>query len=199
MSDLLLQAAAAGDLPRVQVLLASGADCAARNTDGATALMLAAHAGRLDVVRALIDAGADVNATDERGWGPLAKAVYNPDLDRGFADVVEALIRAGAAIEAPITYGIRPLMLAAGYGETAVVETLLRAGADVLARNDGGLTALMMVKEKFYVDVINLLHEAERDAGVGEGSCSTKNAPGSHVVTFLKPAVRSSEGSGSPA
>ncbi len=192
MSDHLLRAVEAGDLPRVQALLAAGADCDARNADGATALMLGAHAGRLDVVRALIEAGADVNATDERGWCAMTKAVYNPDLDRGFADVVEALIRAGAGIETPITYGIRPLMLAAGYGETAVVETLLKAGADVLARNDGGLTALMMVKEKFYVDVINLLHEAERDAGVGEGSCSTKNAPGSQVVTFLRPAAPNS-------
>ena len=190
MSDHLLQAVEAGDLPRVQAHLAAGADCEVRNADGATALMLAAHAGRLDVVRALIGVGADVNATDERGWCAMTKAVYNPDLDRGFADVVEALIRAGAGIETPITYGIRPLMLAAGYGETAVVETLLKAGADVLAHNDGGLTALMMVKEKFYVDVINLLHEAERDAGVGEGSCSTKNAPGSQVVTFLKPPIR---------
>jgi len=188
MSEPLLQAAEAGDLARVKALLAAGAGCEARDADGATALMLAAHAGHVEVVRALIGAGADVNATDERGWGALAKAVYNADLDRGFADVVQALIDAGANVEARITYGIRPLMLAAGYGETAVVEALLKAGADVLARNDGGLTALMMVKEKFYVDVINLLHEAERDAGVGEGSCSTKNAPGSNVVTFLKPA-----------
>ena len=194
MSELLLQAIEASDLARVQALLSAGADRDARNADGATALMLAAHLGRLDVVRALIDAGADVNAADERGWGPLAKAVYNPDLDRGFADVAEALIRAGAGIETPITYGIRPLMLAAGYGQTAVVELLLGAGADVLARNEGGLTALMMVKEKFYVDVINLLHEAERDAGVGEGSCSTKNAPGSPVVPFLKPAARNPGG-----
>ena len=52
------------------------------------------------------------------------------------------------------------------------------------------LTALMMVKEKFYVDVINRLHEAERDAGVDEGSCGTKNAPGSNVITFLKPMAR---------
>ncbi|MBK6336255.1 MAG: ankyrin repeat domain-containing protein [Betaproteobacteria bacterium] len=190
MSELLLQAAAAGDLPRVQALLTAGADCNARDAEGATALMLAAHAGCLEVVRALVAAGADVNATDPRGWGALMKAIYNPELDRGFADVVDALIRAGAGIEAPITYGIRPLMLAAGYGEAAVVETLLRAGADVLARNDGGLTALMMVKEKFYVDVINLLHEAERDAGVGEGSCATKHAPGAQVVTFLKPVGR---------
>lgn len=193
MSELVLQAVEAGDLPRVQMLLASGADCDARNADGSTALTLAAHTDRPDIVDALIKAGADVNATDERGWGPLMKAVYNPDVDRGFPDVVDTLIRAGARIETSITYGIRPLMLAAGYGESAVVETLLNAGADVLARNDGGLTALIMVKEKFYVDVINLLHEAERNAGVGEGSCSTKNAPGSKVVTFLRPAARSSD------
>ena len=139
----------------------------------------------------MIEAGADVNAGDERGWTALMKAAYNADLDRGFADVVQALIDAGANVEAPIGYGIRPLMLAAGYGETAVVETLLRAGADVMARNEGGLTALMMVKQKHYVDVINVLHEAERDAGVGEGSCASKNAPGSNVVTFLKPKSKS--------
>ncbi|MBE0621761.1 MAG: ankyrin repeat domain-containing protein, partial [Burkholderiales bacterium] len=165
-----------------------GADCNGRTGDGATALMLAAHTGNLAMVKALIEAGADVNAADERGWAALTKAVYNADLDRGFADVVQALIDAGANVEAPIGYGVRPLMLAAGYGETAVVETLLHAGADVLARNEGGLTALMMVKQKHYVDVINLLHEAEQEAGVGEGSCATKNAPGSNVITFLKPA-----------
>lgn len=187
MPETLLDAVGAGDVDRARRLLAAGADCNARNADGATALMLAAHAGRLDLVNALLAAGADVNATDGRGWGALMKAAHNAELDRGFADVAQALIDAGANVEAPIGFGIRPLMLAAGYGETAVVETLLRAGADVLARNEGGYTALMMVKQKHYVDVINLLHEAERDAGVGEGSCASKNAPGSNVVTFLKP------------
>jgi len=187
MPESLLDAVSAGDIDRVRKLLAAGADCNERNGEGATALMLAAYAGRLDLVKILIDAGADVNATDERGWGALMKAAYNAELDRGFADVAQALIDAGANVDAPIGFGVRPLMLAAGYGETAVVETLLRAGADVLARNDGGLTALMMVKQKHYVDVINLLHEAEQEAGVGEGSCATKNEPGSKVVTFLKP------------
>ena len=61
-------------------------------------------------------------------------------------------------------------MLAAAYGETPVVEALLKSGADVLARNDGELTALMMVKEKFYVDVIDLLNEAERSS-MSRGGC----------------------------
>ena len=91
MSEMLIEAAASGDLARVRSLLASGADANARDADGATVLMRAAHLGRLDVVRALVDAGADVNATDERGWGALAKAVYNADLDRGYADVVEGV------------------------------------------------------------------------------------------------------------
>jgi ankyrin repeat protein len=172
-------------------MLAAGADINSSDGEGATLLMMACHAGNLPMVLALIDAGAEVNASDERGWTPLMKAAYNAELDRGFPDVAQALIDAGANVEMPISYGIRPLMLAAGYGETAVVETLLKAGADVMARNDGGLTALMMVKQKHYVDVINLLHEAERDAGVGEGSCSSKNEPGSKVVTFLKPVPKS--------
>jgi ankyrin repeat protein len=188
MSSELIAAVNAGDAIRVRQILASGSDVNCRDGDGATLLMLACHSGNLPMVMALIGAGAEVNTSDERGWTALTKAVYNAEQNRGYADVVQALIDAGANIEATISYGIRPLMLAAGYGETAVAETLLKAGADVLARNEGGLTALMMVKQKHYVDVINLLHEAEREAGVGEGSCSSKNEPGSKVVTFLKPA-----------
>ncbi len=191
MSTELFKAVNAADVGHARQILSAGAEVNSRDADGATVLMLACHAGNLPMVMVLIEAGADVNAADPRGWTALMKAAYNAELDRGFADVAQALIGAGANVEAPIGYGIRPLMLAAGYGETAVVETLLKAGADVMARNEGGLTALMMVKQKHYVDVINMLHEAERDAGIGEGSCSSKNAPGSNVVTFLKPAGKS--------
>ena len=191
MSTDLLNAVRTADVGRVRRLLAAGADCNHCDPEGLSVLMLAAHAGNLPIVEALLEVGADVNKTDDQGWTALAKAAHNAELDRGFPDVAQALVDAGANVESPIGYGVRPLMLAAGYGETGVVEVLLKAGADVLARNDGGLTALMMVKQKHYVDVINLLHEAERDAGVGEGSCSAKNEPGSQVVTFLKPQRKS--------
>ncbi|MGB8517729.1 MAG: ankyrin repeat domain-containing protein [Gallionella sp.] len=190
MSIELIAAVQAADNAMVQKMLAGGADANARDESGATLLMQAAFAGNLSMVQALLAAGAEVNASDERGWTALTKSVYNAELKRGHAEVAQVLIDAGADVEMPIGYGVRPLMLAAGYGETAVVETLLKAGADVTARNEGGLTALMMVKQKHYVDVINLLHEAERDAGVGEGSCASKNAPDSNVITFLKPLAK---------
>lgn len=190
MSQQLIEAVNAGDVERVRDLLANGADANVRDAFGATALMNAAHGGNLEMVESLLAAGAEVDAKDELGWTALMKACYNADLDRGFPEIVSRLIAAGADPNARITYGIRPLMLAAGYGEAGVCQALLAGGADVLARNDGDLTALMMVKDKFYVEVINILHEAEREAGVGEGSCSTKNAPGSNVITFLKPQVR---------
>lgn len=190
MSEQLIEAIRSGDAERVKVLLEQGADASARDAYGAPALMLAAHGGSLEIVNLLLSAGAEVDAKDELGWTALLKACYNDLQDRGHPEVVTRLIQAGADPNVKIAYGIRPLMLAAGYGEAGVCEALLAGGADVLARNDGGLTALMMVKDKFYVEVINLLHAAEREAGVGEGSCSTKNAPGSNVVTFLKPLAR---------
>jgi ankyrin repeat protein len=190
MSEQLLEAVKAGDASRAAQLIAAGADVNAHDAYGATALMNAAHSGDLEMVETLLAAGAEVDAKDELGWTALMKACFNADQNRGFPDIVRRLLAAGADPNVKITYGIRPLMLAAGYGEAGVCEALLAGGADVLARNDGGLTALMMVKDKFYVEVINILHEAEREAGVGEGSCSTKNAPGSNVITFLKPQVR---------
>jgi uncharacterized protein len=151
---------------------------------GMTPLMLAASLGRPQVVQAMLAAGADVNAADERGFTPLYFGCYNADEDRGHPDVVEALLEAGADKEARIGYGVRPLMYAAGNGEAGVAEALLRAGADPLARNEGGRTALMMVKDRDYVDVINILHEAE--GMLQSGSCGSRNAPNMQVVTFLK-------------
>jgi uncharacterized protein len=189
MTEQLLNAVIAGNAALVTSLLQTGADANAHDASGTTLLMIAAGNGNLEVVTALLAARVDVNAIDERGWSALMKAVYNAELGRGFPDVVQALIDAGANIETTIAYGVRPLMLAAGYGEAAVVEVLLNAGADFRATNDGGRTALVMVQDKHYVDVINLLHEAAQEADEVHG-CGTKGAPGAKVVTFHKTGSR---------
>lgn len=175
----------AGDAAKIRTLLQGGADCNARNDEGVTLLMQVAAVGNLEMVKTLIEAGADVNATDPQGWTALMKALYNFEMDQGFPEVVQELIDAGADIETQIGYGIRPLMLAAGYGQAAVVDVLLKAGVDVRATNEGGRTALMMVKDKDYVEVINQLHEAELELG-DDLACGSRTPPGVNVVTFLK-------------
>ena len=185
----LLVAASSGDVARIEALLAAGADHAAADEAGETALMHAAHNGHVAAVEALIAAGADVNAKSPQGWTALAKAAYNGDTERGYVEVLEVLHEAGASLDERIFFGITPLMLAAGGGDAAVVEWLINAGADVLATNEGGRTARLMASDKFYVDVINLLTEAERQLGVSEdGSCSsTKSVVKPQVVNLMKP------------
>ena len=185
MTAQLFAAAASGDTTQIRALLQSGANCNVQNEEGATPLMLAAATGQLDAIKALLEGGAEVNAKDPQGWTALMKGLYNHEMNRGFPEVVQTLIDAGAEIETQIGYGIRPLMLAAGYGEAGVVDVLLKAGADVRATNEGGRTALMMVKDKDYVEVINQLHEAELELG-DELACGSRTPPGANVVTFMR-------------
>jgi len=189
MSQELFAAAQSGDAAQVKSLLEAGAHHAAADEAGETALMHAARNGHVAAVQVLIAAGADVNAKSPHGWTALAKAAYNGDTDRGYVEVIEVLHEAGATLDDRIFFGITPLMLAAGGGDAPVVEWLINAGADVLAANEGGRTARMMANDKFYVDVINLLNEAERQLGVQEdGSCSsTRSVVKPQVVNLMKP------------
>jgi len=189
VSQPLFDAARAGNLVALNALTNAAADLGAVDESGESALMLAAHGGHVAAVRLLIAAGADVNAVSPQGWTALAKAAYNGETGRGYVEVVEVLADAGANLDARIFFGITPLMLAAGGGDASVVECLINRGADVLAANEGGRTARMMANDRFYVDVINLLTEAERQLGVQEdGSCSsTKSVVKPQVVNLMKP------------
>ena len=182
MSATLHAAALEGDGAQVRKLLAAGAPPNELDEAGDTALHLAAQHGHLEVVNALLEAGADANAKDAKGWTPIFKGAYDHELDCGYA---------GADVNARIFYGLTPLMLAAGAGEAEVCATLLAAGAEVKAANEGGRTALMMAKERFYVDVINLLYEAEGYVMETEGATFAggvrKGPPrdGAQVVSFM--------------
>ncbi len=178
MSLELLEAVRSGNAVLAGELIGRGESPDTRDEKGNTLLMIASYSGNTQLVRQLLDLGANVHLENTSGWTALFMACHNPELDRGFPDVVEMLIEAGADIEKTIGYGIRPLMLAAGYGESPVVEVLLEAGAEPKAANEGGRTARQMATDKNYVDVVNLLWEAETSSGEAS-TCSSAS-----VVTF---------------
>jgi len=91
-------AAASGNAPLVELLLANGADPNAHDTgDNATPLHYAAERGWIEVVRLLVEAGTDVNWTqDMHELGPLGWALaFEPSQ----MEVANYLVEHGARIE----------------------------------------------------------------------------------------------------
>lgn len=132
----LVEAAAAGDAPRVQALLARGVS---PNPPWVSAerpappLHRAAERGHVEIVRLLLAAGANVNAVDASpGVSPIYYAAR-----AGHAEVVRLLLRSGAGAGGGTDAGVTPLHEAAGSraaGSLEVVRLLLAHGANAEAR-----------------------------------------------------------------
>lgn len=138
------EAAALGDLDRLAVLLAGGADADAVTADGFTALHFAAFFGKPEAARLLLDRGADVDARG-RGWmtgTPLHSAASGRHVD-----VVEILLAAGADPNARQSGGWTPLHSGAHNGDVATVVLMITAGADLEAVNDDGASVLALARE----------------------------------------------------
>jgi ankyrin repeat protein len=124
----LMMAAAQGWLPIVQALLDAGANPAAKNRKGHTALALAARQGHEAVVQRLRADGApgDVDAARYQ-----AKALMNA-AGEGKAERVRELLAAGVPVNTPDPENAEFTALARAVfgGHTAVVDLLLQSGAD---------------------------------------------------------------------
>ncbi|MCY1083216.1 ankyrin repeat domain-containing protein [Archangium lansingense] len=169
----LMWAAWHGHAPLVQRMLELGADAAARDSRGTTALMLAAERGHLEASRLLVGRAGP----DERGEA-LRHAVGAGRLEL----VVWLLDEAGAALEYGGTDGKTPLTCAALGGHAALAEELLRRGADVEARSstflpfenrdDFGWHPLHYAADRRYALLVQLLLDAgaKADAETSEGT-----------------------------
>jgi truncated hemoglobin YjbI len=137
---LLHQAAAAGSLTTVELLLRLGADPNAPDGGGHTPLYCVgnecAAEGAGKVVRTLVQGGADVNAHDGvKHCTPLHMAAR-----RGNVEVAGALLDCGAEIEARDKLGDTPLRRAVNCDKVRVATLLVTRGANIHSVGSKGVT-----------------------------------------------------------
>jgi cytohesin len=124
----LQRAAAIGDIDRVRLLLARGADIEARGDQyGNTALLYAAVRGHKEIVKLLLEKGANIEAEEGNGLTPLHLTVGYDDASH--ADVIQLLLDKGANIETRGYGDTTPIQSAVYYGNKKVAELLLAHGA----------------------------------------------------------------------
>eukprot|EP00752_Nemacystus_decipiens_P007696 g6879.t1 len=130
-------AAQEGHVEILRALIKHGADVAAVDTDGRTALHIAASFATSEAVDMLVEAGSDIEARNDNRKHPLYKASFN----RSRA-LVLALLKHGANVNAQENRLETPLMWVASRagtkGAAEVVDSLLRAGADETILNVDG-------------------------------------------------------------
>jgi hypothetical protein len=121
------EAAALGDLPRVQRIAAAWPPALAEYTvDGFQPLHLAAFFGHTEVVRFLLEQKAPVGESSHNAMRvqPLHSAVAARN-----AEIVRLLIAAGADVNARQQDDFTPLMAARHNGDAEIEQMLLEAGA----------------------------------------------------------------------
>ncbi len=122
----LVDAAADGDVARIQQLVRQGVPVDATVWGDGTALISAAANGQLAAVDALLALGAQPDLASRGDGNPLIAAAA-----RGRLPVVQRLVAAGADVNRHVPLDETPLINAARSGDVATVAFLVERGADV--------------------------------------------------------------------
>jgi uncharacterized protein len=93
-----------------------------------------------------------LDVTDEFGRAALSYATRNRA-----TQAAAWLLQAGAKPEQRDSFGVTPLMLAAGYGQAAIIRLLIQSGANSNAQDTAGNTALMYAIGKQQKDCVEAL------------------------------------------
>ncbi len=162
------KAAATGDVAAIRQLLDSGAAIEARDSKGATPLLVATRGNRVGAARALIEAGADVNAKDDIQDSPYLYAGA-----RGYLDILKLTLAHGADLESINRYGGTALIPASERGLVETVAALIKAGVNVDHVNRLGWTALIEAiilgnGGSRHVEIVRLLIDAGANVNLAD-------------------------------
>ncbi|MEW6279236.1 MAG: ankyrin repeat domain-containing protein, partial [Candidatus Eremiobacterota bacterium] len=164
----LIDAVTAGDLARVNELLAQGRSPDARSSKGRSAVSAAAYLGRLDVLDALLGAGADVNLADMWGMTPLMVAA-----NLGHTELVARLVAAGAEPSRQQSRGMSALMYAVLGNHEQTAVALLEAGASPNGQDERGISALMTACDRGQLDLVKRMLKCGADPNLADGGGGT--------------------------
>jgi ankyrin repeat protein len=132
-------AAASGDVPAIEKLVARGAKPDERDTNGRTPLHVAAHFSQRNAARALVKGGADPRALDSQRYDAITIAAVKDDVP-----MLKLAIELGGDPKATTSpYDGTALIAAAHLGHDEVVRTLIAAGAPLDHVNNLGWTAVI--------------------------------------------------------
>ncbi len=145
------EAARAGRVVMLRMLLKQHVRIDPRDQDGRTPLELAILNGRTQAARTLVKAGA---AFDPSRLLLLAAQANVTD-----RDVVRFLRLQGADTETRDPEGNTPLLIAAMHGNHRLIRHLVEYGADVNARNHAGETALGLLQRRHLPEIERFLRE----------------------------------------
>jgi len=150
MSELsaLHSAIEAGDLRRVQQLLAGGLK------PDLVSCFLALDLRRHSILELLLKAGCDLDGINYWGYTPLVKALRLEDYV-----ATKMLLSAGASPDKPSSFG-PPLFYAAERGLIEGAKLLITAGGNLEQRNSSGMTPLMVAARMGHVAMVKLLLDA---------------------------------------
>ncbi|KAL8700695.1 MAG: hypothetical protein Q9201_005311 [Fulgogasparrea decipioides] len=158
----LLQAAAYGDVSKVEGLLAQGVDAMFVDQKNRSALFMAAQSDKIRVVEHLVQAkGQELLRLKEHDWQetPLHKAAVE-----GHASVLEKLLICSPDIEDQRKEGRTALFVAVDWGHKEAVGVLLEHKAQVFTQANNKATPLHSAVRHHRPDILMRLLEA-RDAG----------------------------------
>lgn len=163
----LIHAASADDVPRIEQLLAQGADVNDVDDLGRTALLAATYRNNPAAAAVLIAAGADVNAQDHMKNSPFLLAGAE-----GYNEIVTLALATGKVdFNLYNRYGGTALIPAAEKGHLATVRLLLQTPINVNHVNRLGYTALMEAVilsdgGKVHQDIVRALIAAGADVAI---------------------------------
>ena len=154
-------AAARGDMPTLNKLIAAKGDLNARDAYGRTPLHVATYARQAEAIRALAKAGAGLDLLENDRYDAVTIAAVADD-----EATLRVLLQLGASAKQVTsrydgTALIESIVLGnGGPRHQATLQALLRAGASQTLTDRQGNTPLQLARQRGFSEMVRMLEEA---------------------------------------